>query len=82
MAPRKFREGNLIWRGGGHQGARGEPTAQELVIARCQFQQKCQLIFTSLQNPTELLGVPMSCERISYGPMALLWLFETFLESL
>lgn len=26
----KFREGNLIWRGGGHQGARGEPTAQAL----------------------------------------------------
>lgn len=25
---RKFREGNLIWRGGGHQGSRGEPTAQ------------------------------------------------------
>ncbi|CAK9012181.1 Uncharacterized protein SCF082_LOCUS11408, partial [Durusdinium trenchii] len=26
----KFREGNLIWRGGGHHGARGEPTAQAL----------------------------------------------------
>ena len=25
---RKFREGNLIWRGGGHHGSRGEPTAQ------------------------------------------------------
>ena len=42
-------------------------------IARCQFQQKCQLIFSSLQNLTELLGVPMSCEWISYGPMALFW---------